>query len=163
MEKWDLYDELGNMLNKTIVRGEKLNPNEYHKSIHVWIVNSKKEFLIQKRSPNEDRFPNMWSMTGGAVLAGETSEDASLRELKEELGIIIETNDLKKLGTIKRKNGLVDIFIVHKDLNIENVVLQKEEVSEVNFVSIDKINELLKKEQFTPSVIPGLEMCIKYL
>ncbi len=163
MEKWDLYDENGNKLNKTIIRGEKLADNEYHKSVHIWIVNDNKEFLIQKRSPNEDRFPNMWSMTGGAVVAGEESDDACIREVSEELGISIERENMKLLGTVKRKNGLVDIWIVNKNLDIKTVVLQEEEVSEVKWASIDEIEELLKKEQFTPSVVPGLEMCIKYL
>ena len=42
MEKWDLYDENGNKIGKTINRGEKMESNEYHISVHIWIINKKK-------------------------------------------------------------------------------------------------------------------------
>ena len=57
MEKWDLYDENGNKIGKTINRGEKMESNEYHISVHIWIINKKNEFLIQKRSANKKKFP----------------------------------------------------------------------------------------------------------
>ena len=60
-------------------------------SVHVWIINTEGEFLIQKRSANKKKFPNMWSMMGGAVLSGETSEEACIRETDEELGIMLES------------------------------------------------------------------------
>ena len=163
MEKWDLYDENGNKLGKTINRGEKMEPNEYHISVHIWIINKNNEFLIQKRSPNKKKFPNMWSMTGGAVLAGENSEQACIREAKEELGVELSYNDIKKIGTIKREHGLVDIWIAYKDFDEKCLKLQIDEVSEAKWANISKIEKLLEEKRFTPSVVQGLELCTTYL
>ena len=163
MEKWDLYDENGNKIGKTINRGEKMEPNEYHISVHIWIINKKNEFLIQKRSANKKKFPNMWSMTGGAVLSGENSEQACIRETMEELGVELSYNEIKKIGTLKRENGLVDIWIAYKDFDEKRLKLQIDEVSEAKWVNISEIEELLKEKQFTPSVVQGLELCTRYL
>ena len=163
MEKWDLYNEKGEKLGKTIVRGEKMKDDEYHISVHVWILNKENNFLIQKRAATKKKFPNMWSMTGGAVLAGETSENACIREVLEELGISLDINELKKLGRIKRKNGLVDIWIVCRDCDIKDLSLQEDEVSCAKWADIEEIKHLLPKEEFTPSVVQGLEMCLQYI
>ena len=119
--------------------------------------------MIQKRSANKKKFPNMWSMTGGAVLAGENSEQACIRETMEELGVELNHNDIEKIGTIKRENGLVDIWIAYKDFNEKCLKLQIDEVSEVKWSNISEIEELLKEKQFTPSVVQGLELCTRYL
>lgn len=163
MERWDLYNENGEKLGRTIIRGEEMKPDEYHISVHIWILNDENKFLIQKRSATKKKFPNMWSMTGGAVLAGETSEEGCIREVAEELGINLELKDLKKLGTVKRKNGLVDIWISYKNCIIEDLTLQEDEVSCAKWADITEIKDLLQKEEFTPSVVQGLEMCIEHI
>lgn len=62
----------------------------------------------------------MWSITGGAVLAGETSEEPCIRKVSEELGITLNLDEIKQLGRVKRKNGLVDIWIAYKDYDIKD-------------------------------------------
>lgn len=52
MELWDLYDSERNPLGRTHVRGEAFAEGEYYVCVEVWIRNSKGEFLIQKRHPN---------------------------------------------------------------------------------------------------------------
>ena len=51
MEIIDLYDRQKRKLNKTFDRwsGEPID-GEYKQTVHVWILNSKGELLIQKRS-----------------------------------------------------------------------------------------------------------------
>jgi len=163
MEKWDLYNENGEKLGRTIFRGEELKIGEYHLAVHIWILNDENKFLIQKRAATKKKFPNMWSMTGGAVLSGETSENACIREVFEELGIRLNFKNLNKLGIIKRKNCLVDVWVAYKNCDIENLILQDEEVSEAKWADITEIEALLQNEEFTPSVVQGLEMCVKYI
>lgn len=65
----EIVDKLNNKrqnLNKTAERSEKIS-GEYRQSVHTWIMNSKGEFLIQKRTSNKKNFPNKWSQTGGGV------------------------------------------------------------------------------------------------
>ena len=61
---------------------EKLKIGEYHLSIHLWIENTDKRYLIQKRAKTMRVFPDMWSIVTGGVKAGESGMDAVIREAK---------------------------------------------------------------------------------
>ena len=87
MEIWDLYDENKNVTGRYCIRGNEIPDNLYHLVVHVWIKNSKGEYLISQRSENRPKFPLKWECVGGSVLKGETSLQGALRETKEEIGI----------------------------------------------------------------------------
>ena len=83
MEILDIYDDLGNITGKTIIRGDKsvkLEPNEHIALATIYIENSNGEFLIQKTSKEKG---NVFSTTGGHVDSGETPLEAIKREVKE--------------------------------------------------------------------------------
>lgn len=162
MEMVDKLDNKRQMLNRTTERSEKTN-GEYRQSVHTWIMNSKGEFLIQKRSPNKKFFPNMWSQTGGGVDEGETTLQAALRECKEELGITIDLSNIELILSFKRKFDFVDVWLVKQDIDISNIVLQEEEVSEVKWSSIDEIRELMKTDKLAKSIEIYFDMFINLI
>ena len=55
--------------------------------VHVWIHNSKGEYLIAQRSANRPTFPLVWECVDGLVIKGEDSLQGALREVKEEVGV----------------------------------------------------------------------------
>lgn len=59
-----------------------------HRAVHVLVFNRRGEVLLQRRSGEKDRHPHLWdSSASGHVDAGETYDQAALRELKEEIGL----------------------------------------------------------------------------
>lgn len=96
-ELWDLYDKDRNPLHRTHQRGLPLAPGEYHMAVIVVIVNRKGEVLLTRRAKEKDLCPGWWENTGGSVLAGETSLEAILRELREETGIRARPEELTLL------------------------------------------------------------------
>ena len=88
-ELWDVYDEDRNLTGRLHRRGDPLKKGDYHLVIHVWILNSRGEFLLTKRSPNKG-FANLWETTGGSALAGDDSLTAAIREVKEETGLRLD-------------------------------------------------------------------------
>ena len=88
----DLYNEHFELIGKTIVRGKKLNQNEYIMLAVVFIKNNEGKYLIQKTSKEKN---NIFSSTGGHVLHGENPLDAIIREIKEELNLTVQKNQLK--------------------------------------------------------------------
>lgn len=63
------------------------------KIILTGIIKYKDEFLAVKRSKNDDFLPGVWEFPGGNIEDGETILPALKRELLEEIGININTED----------------------------------------------------------------------
>lgn len=151
MELVDKFNKRREPLNKTTERYERIN-GEYCQYAHVWIMNNKKEFLIQKRSPNKKIYPNKWSITGGAVDAGETSLEGALREAKEEIGIDIDKEKMEFMLSFKRIHGFVDVWLVKQNVDLKDVVLQKEEVADVKWVTKEELEKMIKNDEVAGTV-----------
>jgi isopentenyldiphosphate isomerase len=148
MELWDILGEQGNKTGRTIVRGEKLKEDEYHLVVHIWILNDKNEFLIQKRAEHLKLMPGLWAATGGSVIAGEDSLTGAIREVKEELGIDVDIANLTKLRRIKRKNNLSDVWLVRQNVSLEDVIVQVEEVSQAKWAAKEDIENMVEEGTF---------------
>lgn len=151
MEIWNILDENGTKTGKTMIKGvDKLPEGFYHESVSVWFINSENKMLIQKRSNNKKRYPNMWAMTTGAMMLNESSNQAIMREVKEELGIDIKQEELIFTGTVKGKTAFINNFIIKKDIDLNEITLQKEEVSDVEWNSYEEIEEKYENGKFVP-------------
>lgn len=163
MEMIDLYNKKRKKLGKTMERTEEPKEGEYKLSVHVWFLNSKGELLVQKRNENLKRNPGKWAFTGGAVDSGETSEEGAIREIQEELGIKIDEDKMELLLSFKRERGFVDIWLVKDDVDIKNIAIQEDEVTEVKWVSIKELEELIDTDQFVKSIKLYYELFKKLL
>lgn len=148
MELWDIYTKNREKTGKTIVRGEPLGEGEYHLVVHMWIINSKGEFLIQKRACGVKSSPNMWAITGGAAIAGDDSYSACKREVMEEIGIHADMEKAKVIFTLNREVSICDVWLIQQDFSVEECTLQIEEVSEVKWVSSKEIKEMVEQGVF---------------
>ena len=148
MEHWDLYDRDGNPLGRTIERGKRLRSGEHHLVVHVWIVNSMNRILIQRRSPRLKLMPNVWAATGGSAIAGEDAVTAIQRELEEELGVTLAPDAFEYLGRLNRRNSLCDLWFVRKDVAVPDLKLQKEEVAEARWVTLDQLKQMIEDKRF---------------
>lgn len=71
VELLDVLNEKGEFTGISKPRGEIHKLGLYHKAIHCWIINSKGEMLIQKRSPLKKAYPNLWDIScAGHIEAG---------------------------------------------------------------------------------------------
>lgn len=152
MESFDLYDAFGNPLNKTIKRGSGNQPGEYHLVTHIWIRNQAFEYLIQQRNKTDDPTPFQWATHSGAVIAGETSLAASIREIKEELGITLKPEDFKKIARLVSphpyQNYMTDLYLVERDIPLDEIVIDTKEVKDVMYVRFDTINQMIVESRF---------------
>lgn len=148
MELWDILDEAGEKTGRTILRGQHLQDGEFMLAVHIYIYNSKDQFLIQKRSMSKPSWPGCWDCTGGAVISGEDSATAAIREVSEELGILIEPSELKHISRLRRDHNIVDIWAVQKDVELNQCVLQQEEVDEVKYVSATEMIDILFESDY---------------
>lgn len=148
MELWDVHDRHGSRQGRTVRRGTKLKPGEYHLVSHVWIVDGEGRFLIQRRAEHLPLLPGAWATTGGSALAGEDGISAALRELKEELGIVVDAASLQLLGRVERTDSLIDVWLLRANHDPSCLQLQSEEVSAAQCVTADALREMIRNGQF---------------
>ena len=155
MELVDLLNNRKELTGETCERNavpENAVPEgKYRLSIHIWIVNDKNEILIQQRSASRKMFPNMWTNTGGACIAGETSIETVFRELKEELNVIPNIDDLELIASYKRKKDYVDVWLLRQNINIKDLKFNDNEVQAAKWASIEEWKKLLIEEQAVKS------------
>lgn len=93
----------------------------------------------------------VFATTGGHVESRETTLQAIIREVDEESGIDISSEDIKELGYISYDMPLRFMFYLKKGININSLNLQKDEVAYVKYLSIDEINQLIKNNEVLES------------
>lgn len=154
----DTMKKTGEVIDKTAAH--KLGI--WHSSIHLIIINKEKtKALFQQRSSNKDLYPNMWDISvGGHIMSRESDSEAVKRELKEELGINPDGYNIEFIKKYKEElidnsidsKEIVSLFLLLLDDDIENLKLQKEEVSAVKWFTKDEIELLIKEKKVIPHI-----------
>lgn len=143
-EYLDIYDDNKNRTGKVIERVPKIEvaENEYFLTVQCWILNSKNEILMTRRSFDKS-YGGMWEPTGGCVIAGENSIQGIKRELKEEIGLNVKDDELRIIKEVKDKNTFRDIYLLRKDFEINELCFKDNEVIDAKFVTIDEFKLML--------------------
>lgn len=151
MELVDLYDENRAPLGRTAERYAPKGPGEYRVVVHVCIFDRQGRFLIQQRTPNKRIWPEKWDLSiGGGVDAGESSRQAAEREVWEELGIPLDLAGLRPSVTVNFDGGYDDFFLVERELDLGELRLQADEVSQVRYVTLEELCAMVDGGQFIP-------------
>lgn len=156
-EYFDVLDEFGNKTGKTKLREEVHRDGDYHRSVHIWIVNQDKDFLLQRRCESKDSFPNMLDIScAGHLSIGDDSLTGAIRELKEELNLDIKKEELQFLKTIKKNcvfnetfidNEYNDLYLLRTDKKIEDMKYQESEISEIFYVPYNEFKKRIEEKQ----------------
>ncbi len=166
MEILDILDENGGLTGERRYREEVHQKGLWHRVVHIWILNSRGEVLIQKRAARKLTYPNLWVMScEGHLSAGDTANQAVIKELQEELGLHVEASELQFLMGYKRQsvtnngtyfgNHFIDVFLVRRDLNIADLKLQEDEVAEVKWIKIDEMADRVRAKDPSFKDYPG--------
>lgn len=150
--------ELVDILNKRneytgIIKDRKeLKDGECRNLVHIWIINDKGEFLIQQRAMTKKHFPGMWSVTSGCVHSKENFSEACIRECKEELNVDLDINNLEYMMSFKKDPIIVQVYVLYQNVNIDSIILQKEEVSSMKFVKRNELKEMINRKETAGSI-----------
>ena len=156
----DLYDKNSNKTDKTYRKGEVIPEGYYPMVVMVVIRNSKGEFLMQKRAISKG---GDWGVTGGHPKSGETPIEGIITEVKEELGL-----DFSKEKFIEYDSGCdgtdcYKMYFVTKDIDIKDITIQKEELSEVRWFSMDELKNMVDTKELNDDQISCFVKVCNYL
>lgn len=103
LELFDILREDGTRTGLVQERGVVHLEGSLHPTVHIWIVRKNEtsgwDLLLQKRSTSKDSNPGCWDISAaGHVSAGDAYLPSALRELREELGIEAQPEDLRLVG-----------------------------------------------------------------
>lgn len=147
-EFWDLFDDDRKPLGRTIRRG-KMTPlsGEYHIVVLIVTMNSHGEILCTLRSPKKSKYPNLWEVTAGSVIAGEESRHAAARELFEETGIKTDENELTFIKSVKENTAFIDCYFLRRDVDIKDIVFQEGETVSAKWVGKAEFENMITQKK----------------
>jgi len=113
-----------------------------HRSVHIFIFNSKGKLYLQKRSPYKDQYPEHWDTSAaGHTDTGESPIEAAQRELMEELGLDAPlTEVLQYPACLETGWEFVTLFTARTD---DPIHLNLEEATTGDYFSPDQLTQLL--------------------
>ena len=157
MEIWDLYTKDGQPTGRTHRRGDPLPTGFYHPGVHVWIKNSKGQYLMSQRATDRPTFPLKWECVGGSMLAGEDSLTGAIREVREELGITLDPNQGKLLFTEARDvvagvpfYDYMYFWLFRYDGNFSLEDASTPEVAQAKWMTVEEIQEFQVNGKLAP-------------
>ncbi|XP_027181400.1 nudix hydrolase 3 [Coffea eugenioides] len=147
-------------------RGDVHRDGDYHGAVHVWIYSeSTHELLLQQRADCKDSWPGLWDISSaGHISAGDSSLFSAMRELHEELGILLPKDAFELIFVFLQEcvinggtfinNEFNDVYVVTTldPIPLEAFTLQESEVSAVKYLSVEEYRDLLAKED--PDYVP---------
>jgi isopentenyldiphosphate isomerase len=143
-----IYDENNIYTNKNLMKSVAHRDGLWHRTAHICIYNSGGQILLQKRAARKELLPDMWDVSVAGHIGCDDSEiGAAVREISEEIGVEINESDLdfynmyKFSGTYNNliNNEFFYVYFLKLDLDLDDLVLQVEEVSDVGWFEPEQI------------------------
>lgn len=151
MEFVDIYTAQRKLTGRTTERGTQLNDGEYRLVVHAALFNGEGKLLIQQRQPFKKGWGGLWDLTvGGAVTSGETSAEAIVRELQEELGLFWDLQDQPPTMSLTFDHGFDDIYLLRGEVDLQKLRLQPEEVAQARWATQEEVHRMLCDGTFIP-------------
>ena len=168
MERLELCDERGRPLGRERPRELVHRDGDWHRAFHCWVVTQRPphplsgrqrgdfgggqapalrvrgpHLVLQRRSLEKETWPGLWDVSvGGHYRAGE-GIDGGLREIGEELGLVVCAEELLHVGWRREEvfypNGLIereiqDMYFLHRDVQAVELRPEPAEVTAVALV-----------------------------
>lgn len=154
MEYLDYYDENGNYLG--FETRENVHKNAlWHNTVHCWLYDEDGNVYFQIRKDTN----TFYTTASGHVLKGETIKEAFKREIKEEIGLSIDTSDatlvgivpfkmdkVKSDGSIFKDRAKANVYIDLFEGSIDDLSFDIEEVLGLVKVNAKETLDMFKNE-----------------
>ena len=169
----DVLNEDGTKTGKVVTRKEVHEKGLWHRIVVIAIIDKEGHILMQQRAKAKETNPEKWDVSvAGHVSAGQTSIEAAIREVKEEIGIDLEEKDLQYMLTYQKgrkvkehfyANHIFDFYLVKTEvIDASKIKIQQSEVEQVKLCNLEEVQNMLSNSLVVERK-PVYEVLIKYL
>ena len=161
----DILTSEGEASGTIALKSEAHQKGWFHATVHIWLFTADAKVLLQKRGRSKKVFPGLWDISvAGHVAAGESILEGALREVQEEIGLQLYTDDLRLIDVRKNinqfSNGITDcefqhVFLAEYKTDIKALKIQTEEVDAVRLFTFDELETCLRKQHPIFSIVPA--------
>ncbi|WP_282117288.1 NUDIX hydrolase [Cellulophaga baltica] len=147
----DIVTDNGLKTGETVLKSVAHRDGIFHQTVHIWFYTKNHQILLQQRGKDKNTFPLLLDVSvAGHIHAGEAIEVAALREIEEEIGLLVSKKDLKKIGVFKSIQNhhpeLIDAefhhtFIAELKAPLQELIIQESEVEDLQLTSLIKFSE----------------------
>ena len=159
-EKRDLYDKNGNLTGLNYCKGDAIPSGYFPMVVMIALQNNKGEFLMQKRVETKG---GDWGVTGGHPKSGETCEQGIITEVKEELGIDISNDEFVEFDSGCDGKDCYKMYYLKKDIDLKDITIQKEELTEVKWFSIEELQKMVESKELNQDQIDFFLKAVNFL
>jgi isopentenyldiphosphate isomerase len=162
MEKIIIVDDKDNIIG--IKERESITKMDIYRVSVLWIVNSKDEILLARRSLNKTNSPGKWGpAVAGTVEESETYDSNIIKETEEEIGLKnIKPQKGLKIKMATKYNYFCQWYFIKIDRNLDEFKLQEDEVEEIKWFSKEELLREMEEDQdeFIQSVKRGIDFFV---
>lgn len=150
MEKLRIvHPETNKFIGLCLDRDQAIASGAWCRSTNIFVLNNDGQVLCHKRSEKKERLPGVWSThLGGHVNEQETYTSNAIKEVEEEVGIVVDASRLLPWRTSKLEKARLWIrdFLLVYDAPIHHFVPQKNEVDELQWMHAHEILSASEKD-----------------
>jgi isopentenyldiphosphate isomerase len=149
-EHVDILNAEGARTGEAKPKPEVHRDGDWHRAAHLWIVTPDRRVLLQRRSLVKENWPGLWDVSvAGHLSAGESAEEAAVREAQEEIGLAVDPRALRLLGTLRQcavlnggayiDNEVHEVFLLRQEIDPLALTLQQGEVDAVMLLPLEQL------------------------
>lgn len=145
MQLIDIVNDKNEVIGK-VTEDELYHKKLAHRIVHVLVFDSKGKMALQLRSKTKSFCPGYWSTTvGGRVQSGESYQEAAIREMKEEIGVAL---DLEQIADdIYTHDGLKMFQRIYKATFDGQLSTSDPDIERFEYKSLEEIQEIINNGQ----------------
>jgi len=132
-----------------------------HRAVHLILLNSRSQILLQKRAARKRWYPSLYDFAVGGTVGDESYKTRIKREIGEELGVSIPVKKaFKYFTTDPGKDSAFRVVFVGR---AEQELIPNEERESLRWFSQEELKEDIAQNprNYTPHLIKGLEIFFK--
>ena len=153
-EWFDVVDALDHPIGREL-REEVHRRGLFHRAVHVFVLDGDDLMVVQRRSSDKDTAPGLWcSSCSGHLDAGEDYLVATVRELREELGLATSPEALRQIlmtnPCLQTGWEFTTVYFLRAD---GPFAFAPDEITELRQLPLDELDDWLvtAPEEFSPS------------